>query len=411
MSDFPVVAPTLNLDFANSRQLDPRITFRRSSTGTYVDADGLIKTANIDQPRFDHYPATGQSLGLLVEEQRTNVALHSEQFDNAAWSKSASSVTANTSTAPDGATTADKLVNDSSTGEHSISGSNVLFGGLATGATFSCYAKAAELTRIAIGYPFTYAVFDLSAGVVSSTTNAYSWTFSSSIQKLSNGWYRCSVFVNTNGTAFNTQSRIWTANSSNSVSYAGDGISGVYLWGAQLEAGSFPTSYIPTAGSTVTRTADVANITGTNFSSWYNQNGGTLFTSARFPAIGTRGLAQIFPTSPGSSTSVIGNLVVNGVDHRLRVVINSLGQAELQSGGAYTSGSLSRIASRFAANDFAVVANGQAAAVDTSGSIPVSDQLQLGRDFVSGYLNGTLSRLTYWPLRLPNSQLIALTKR
>ncbi|MCP4789420.1 MAG: hypothetical protein GY881_04195, partial [Gammaproteobacteria bacterium] len=101
---FPAVWPDLNLDFANSKELDPRITFTRSSVGTYVDENGIIQTAVDDQPRFDHDPATGESLGLLIEESRTNLLTYSEQFDQ--WDKgNNTTITPNAATAPDGSMT------------------------------------------------------------------------------------------------------------------------------------------------------------------------------------------------------------------------------------------------------------------------------------------------------------------
>ena len=80
--NFPNVFPSVSLDFENSKTLDPRITFTRSSVGTYVGADGLIKTAAVSEARFDHNPTTGESLGLLIEEQRTNSFLYSGDLSN-----------------------------------------------------------------------------------------------------------------------------------------------------------------------------------------------------------------------------------------------------------------------------------------------------------------------------------------
>jgi len=81
-ANYPDIRPTLNLDFANTKRLDPRITFTRTTTGTYVGSDGLIKTAAIDEARFDHDPATGESLGLLIEESRTNLDTNSETLED-----------------------------------------------------------------------------------------------------------------------------------------------------------------------------------------------------------------------------------------------------------------------------------------------------------------------------------------
>jgi hypothetical protein len=98
--NYPEVRPTLDLNFARVKALDPRITFTRASGGSYVGADGLIKYAGVNEARFDHNPTTGESLGLLVEEQRTNLLLRSEEFDNASWTAEASAITANTKLHP-----------------------------------------------------------------------------------------------------------------------------------------------------------------------------------------------------------------------------------------------------------------------------------------------------------------------
>ena len=104
----PTIRPSLNLDFANTKYLDSRVTFSRTSTATYYDQYGTLQTAAMGEARFDYDPATGEAKGLLIEEQRTNLLTYSEQFDNAAWIKTRLSVDANNTTAPDGTLTADK---------------------------------------------------------------------------------------------------------------------------------------------------------------------------------------------------------------------------------------------------------------------------------------------------------------
>ena len=102
--NFPNTRPSLNLNFARSKTLDPRITFIRTQTGSeasYVDESGIIRYASADEPRFDHDPETGRCLGLMIEEQQTNVLLYSEEFDTG-WTSTNASVTANATTAPDG---------------------------------------------------------------------------------------------------------------------------------------------------------------------------------------------------------------------------------------------------------------------------------------------------------------------
>jgi hypothetical protein len=105
--------PVLSLDFLTSNTLDPRVTFTRSTTATFVGSNGLIQTAAINAPRFDYNPVTLAPNGLLIEEQRVNSLLYSDQFQQATWSK-VGVVTANATTAPDGTTTADSAATDGS---------------------------------------------------------------------------------------------------------------------------------------------------------------------------------------------------------------------------------------------------------------------------------------------------------
>jgi hypothetical protein len=234
--------PALDLQFAFTKSLTDYIsgtdliTFTRASSATYIDSAGTLQTAATDVPRFDHNPATGESLGLLVEEARTNLVLRSEEFDNASWSKTGSSVTANTTTAPDGTSTADKLVEDTSTGGHLVLQS---VAGLADSTTFtaSIFCKADErhwaaLTLIDKAGALNRVWFNVSTGT-QGTTNGTVSAFSAIL--FANGWYRLSVSVSTATGAGIPQVRLSIGSADNTASYTGDGTSGLFLWGAQLE--------------------------------------------------------------------------------------------------------------------------------------------------------------------------------
>ena len=263
--------PSLDLRFADNKSLvdsitgQNLITFTRASSGTFVNSEGLIQTATTDVPRFDHNPTTGESLGLLVEESRTNLLLQSNQFDTT-WTNSNSSETAAAGTAPDGTNTAWELKDtaDAVVTVHSLvqTTSTSFTSGVAY--TFSCWMKAGTLTEGGLVFPgsaFTSAIncrINLSTGAVISSSP----TVSASTVSYANGWYR--VIATATATATSAGSvNIRPANGA--LSYIGTGTGTILVWGAQIEAGSFPTSYIPTTSATVTRSADVASITGTNF--------------------------------------------------------------------------------------------------------------------------------------------------
>ena len=248
-------SPKFLLNFAADKTLDSRVTFTRASSGTYFDASGVMQTASTDEPRFTHDPATLQSLGLLIEEARTNLLTYSEEFDNGAWVKSGGvSVSANAASAPDGTTTGD-----------TISG--------ATGTTGNPSGVPSDILYMAVtpsvSTTYTASLWVKSAPSSSATTarltiwNAYTGAISNVVFTPTATWTRVEVSLTTGASVSTIQYRLGNADGS------------LCIWGAQLEAGSFPTSYIKTTSSTVTRAAGSASMTGADFSDWYNVPAGT----------------------------------------------------------------------------------------------------------------------------------------
>jgi hypothetical protein len=213
-------------------------------------------------PRLDYTNSTCPS--ILVEPQRTNLALRSEEFDNAAWSRIAlESIVSNTEISPNGTLTAEKIIPNTTNTNHYVQINATVVIGQAY--TFSFFAKKGEynFTSSFISGLGITANWDLQNGIASA---------GASIVDFGNGWYRCIV----SGVAISTTAslRIYAQNSTLSV-LAGDGTSGIFIWGAQLEAGSNATSYIPTVASAVTRNADVISKTG--ISDLINSVQGSLF--------------------------------------------------------------------------------------------------------------------------------------
>jgi hypothetical protein len=194
------------------------------------------------------------------------------------------------------------------------------------------------------------------------------------------------------------------AESGSSNVYTGDGTSGLFLWGAQVEAGAFATSYIPTVASTVTRASDTPTITGANFASWYNASEGTIVVSAD-SFRGTAGTARTFQFDDGTADN---NIRAAG-QSTLQVVDATVTQASLSPTPLIPfDGTVFKFASAYKANDFASVTTG-AVATDTSGTVPTVTQLALGRGVGGTILNGHLRTLTYYPQRLADAQLQALS--
>jgi hypothetical protein len=382
--NYPEIRPTLDLNFARVKALDPRITFTRSSGGSYVGADGLIKYAGVNEARFDHDPVTGESLGLLVEESRTNLLLNSNtdvEFSNASnpnlWSSG--------QLAPDGSLTAKICTtnNRSFVQYSSISVNNVI-------STFSIYLKtvSSSLTR-------TLQLKNFASDIIVTTKTI---TITSNWQK-----FDITGQVSTNGVR---------------IEIFG-GILDIFAWGAQLEQGAFPTSYIPTQASTRTRAADNASITGKNFSDFFNFNEGTSFVSFKFgpTTLNSRTFLRFLSGTTGTiwqRSNDAGTLHALTFSPDPGPSINLGIPNTEQFTSPYLDGN-SIFSYKF--GDIAYSTSGQVQYTNNYTFLPLNDlQRPTDRLFIgrrgseSGHLNGTIKRLTYFPKRLPNAQLQALTR-
>jgi hypothetical protein len=244
--------------------LSSNITFTRASSGTFVGSNGLIQTAAIDVARFSCDPLSLSLLGLLIEAAASNAATYSEQFQNAAWGKTNSTISQDATVAPDGTTTGDKIIENTANGNHGVT--RIITATATTTYTQSIYVKAAGRTKgqllLAGNSGGSTVSFDLTAKTATASSAFGGWSnASASIQELNNGWFRVTntATTNTGLTGFNY--RVYLANASGSVSYTGDGSSGLFVWGAQIEAASSASSYMPAVASPGTRSADSAAFT------------------------------------------------------------------------------------------------------------------------------------------------------
>ena len=402
---YPNVRPTLDLAFAATKALDPRITFTRASTGTYVGSNGTLRTAGINEARFDHSPLTLESLGLLVEEARTNLLLQSQDFTTS-WSQTNVTITPNTTISPDGSTNADTLAinviaaNTSQTTQTFTAGSTI---------TVSVFAKknTSNFIRFELG-SLCSCWFNLDTGVTASNNaGSGSVLFSAkSIQSFGGGWYRCSLTVTTT-TITTLGVSIFATNADNTTSSIG---SSAFLWGAQTEVGAFPTSYIPTTSATVTRAADVASITGSNFSSWYNQTEGTVFAEYKRLVNNTGRILTFNDTTSSEQIRIAASLSTN-IRPDWQVLDNSVVQANVLGTVEVAVGAAGKTAGTYKLNDFQQATNSTLGTADTTGTLPTPTVLNIGANESgsNSMLNGTIKRLTYWPWRLSNATLQALT--
>ena len=376
-----MVTPKLAIDFTTG-VLPSAITFSRAAaTATVVNNAGVIVAAGVDVPRFDFNSITLACKGLLIEGASTNLQIQSSDFRAADWSKAGVTVSANVETSPDGTLSADKIVEDTSTGAHRV----LTLNGIATSSgvayTASVYAKGAGRNLRLTNNNLSGADFDLTNGTVSGTGTiepAY---------LLGSGWYRCSI-TRTPGT---TDRIVAYLTSGGSTSYTGNGTSGIFLWGAQHEAGSSATSLIQTGAAAVTRDADVATITGANFSNfWQAGRGGATVQALPSTVSGTRPLIQF---DDGTANEIIA-LRGNTTNPELYIVDGGAPQAQIDAGtiAANTAYSLT---GWWQTNDCKARKDSGSVVTDTTATIPTATQARLGSDGTN-YLNGHLVAINYY---------------
>ena len=369
-SNYPTIRPTLDLQFAATRTLSSLITFTRSSSGTFFGSDSQLKTAGTDVPRFDHNPSTGESLGLLIEEQRTNRLLWNRDLTNAAW-------VATNITPLKNQTGIDGVTNSASSITASANSGTILQ--TITNAS-AARATSAYVKRIT------------GTGTVEMTQdNGTTWT----AVTVTNAWTRVTI---PSATVTNpvVGFRLGTSGDALAIDYV------------QCEDGVFSTSAIATTTAAATRNADVASISGSNFSSWYRRDEGTFYGDAQ-----TEFAATAFPVIVDGRTSSTDIVQVGYLTEALSagyVRAENVDQAIMYNTGL-SGVRRRRVACGMASNNFGVATNGGSIVSDLAGTMPTNiASIFLGSVGGSSSLNGTIRRITYWPARLSNNVLQELTR-
>ena len=391
--DYPTIEPSLKLDFANARALDPRITFTRASTATYVGKDGLIKTAGVNEPRFDHDPATGESLGLLIEEERTNLF----QYNNNPTTNASGTATKSTvqivlpsgETGPALETDADAFAENY---RNITATANTNPGYL----TFYAKKKSAgstgtlTITMEGGGTARSFNSASINSDTWTKISTTHDWSSSNSTLR------RYDIYFNGSG---NTS----------------DGDTSFYVAFQQFEEATFPTSYIPTSGSTVTREVEYGYTTDMNF---YNQNEGSVLSEVKLFDFGnTPGKVIWSLNQVGGFGEGIYYVNENGSNNINYSVQNGGSQF---SGGDFTSNDFIKSAIGFKKNSMINYFNGSLVGTeDTSGNIPnnigrlVIGNNAWGSSTPSNALNPAnchIKSFSYYPKRLTNTQLQTLTQ-
>ena len=400
----------------------------RASTASYIDSDGLIKTATANTARYT-YSVLDLTIPprLLYEPAATNLYNFSEQINT--YSLTGATVTANNTTAPDGTASADKLVENTSTSHHDAHQTLAsVTGGVAI--TVSAFFKAAERSIVALefepGSSFTGSIaptafFSLTTGTTANVINMM--TKDTSIIYYGNGWYRCSATVTplTNSTL--TCNLGMTAGLSNTATYTGDGASGLYIWGAQAETGNVATSYIATGATTVTRSADAisfptsqttrqvekAVMEGANFNSWFNTNQGTLVTE---------GMVR-YNLDSNQTTASIDGAYQHGLHIATGTSIRLVRYGSNLLSASHVTGEYNKIASSYniSTGSISTRLNGSLGTsvtasnffANTNSSAP--DRLRIGSTTGTWHMNGYIKSITYYPEEFTSAQLIAVTNR
>ena len=400
---------SLDLPFAETKSINARIgpnpTFTRASSATFVGSNGLIQTAAVNDPRFDHTSA-GVCRGLLIEESRTNICLQSENLATT-WSAFGITISSDFATSPDGLTTADKIVENTANSFHGIFQiPNTVSGVTYTG---SCYIKAAG-RNFALIYtgasPANGRYISIPADGTGTVLGLYNANPANvSLKYVGNGWYRVSILFVSSGAGSSLE--IYASTNGTTSSYTGDGTSGILVWGAQLEAGSFATSYIPTTTGSVVRSADVCSITGANFTSFWNTNEGAMFASG--DPIGIASAAVLVMANSGAnanqiafdrSTTTIKFGVANSGTYTATIQQNS------------TNGSFVKISGAYATNNARSALNGVLGTPDTSVIVPTNlNRFNIGSAGAASteFANGCISAIKYFRKPLSNAKLQALT--
>jgi hypothetical protein len=414
--------PSFQRDFASLKTLDhgtgPAINFTRASNATYFDANGVLQTASSDTPRFDH--SGGSSLGLLIEEARTNSIRNSQ---------AGGAVVGTPGTAPNnwGLAYASDNITSAIVGtgtENGLTYVDVKYSGTPN-SSGSLYpgVEASNQVAAASGQVWTFSGYiKLAAGSLSGVTarvllserasgggslDGTVATITPTSASLAS--QRVSVTRTFNNAGTNFAAGFFEVQYTNGVQIGGsaDGIT-LRVAAPQLEQGAFATSYIPTTTAAATRAADSAVVTP--ISSFYNQSEGTLFAEA-----GARGIGLV--ANPILS---LHNTIDNAITTERWADLRSLATG-VNAGGVrqesmdsdvdtWPFGQTVKFSFAYKVNDLARSLNGGSVAVDTTASLPsAATEMTIGQNLLGGRTNGHIRKIAYWPKRLTNTLLEQLT--
>ena len=405
--------PSLDLNFAKSKSLrdsrstENKITFSRASSATFVDGDGIIQSATTNIPRFDHDPATGESLGLLIEGARTNDITNNFSTGDTANDVVLSEVTSITN--PDGTTGTIKVTTTAGPGQHAILKGASLE---TTNHSLSAFVKKGNHRYVGLTHGGAgnniHCVFDFDTKtIIDDGGKGIHSLVSAGFEEYPNGWFRLHVIGFSNGSNL----RVFLVEDGQQdglQNWTASGSEFMYVWGPQKEQGSFPTSYIPTNGSTVTRAADIAEITGTNFSGFFNQTEGTVFAETSTP-LETQTVDVQISDSTNNSKYELRSAGTSLTEAKPVIRVNGVTRfgAEATAG----SGDFRKLILGYKKGSNAFACDGNIATSSVNFNKPSGiNKLRIGDEYVNVNRGiGRIKRLIYFNTRLFNTILQTIT--
>ena len=415
---------TLNLDFTGG-SLDSRVVLTRSAnTATYINSSGYVTTAVANEARFDYNPTTLAAKGLLIEGSATNYLYGSQSFATSgltvSWSDGAILSRTSGNTDPTNGTTAIGFNETLALDYHRIS-TNYSLTGVVTISVFVKQINAARRFAInAQNYAGVSAIFDLTSGLQVGATGGSASNKAATATAYPNGWFRFSVtgtYVGAANVYFSICSS--TSTDTTGANFTGTSNGGVYIWGAMLESGTYPSSYIPTTIAQVTRNPDLALMTSTNFSSWFT--GGTTGTFFVDWYGGVRGITSTVRSVISTSDQTTKHLHLQQASAAGVLKVADFGAAHsVSTANTITSGVRTKGAFNFdgATSTVNLCLNGGTVATSSAIAFSVAPTwLVLGGTSTDGstltdlttVLNGSIRQIKYYPTALTSAQLIAMS--
>ena len=401
---FPDQLPSLSLNFAKVKALDPRVTFIRASSATYVDASGTWREVTNNVPRFDHNPTTKESLGLLVEAQRTNLNT------NPRAEGSTVGVPGGVPSAWSVPTMLREIVGQTTI--NGVDGLLVRFNGIPTDTGLQEINNNSD--TVSIGTTVTNSLFV--ALVAGTLTNVSSFILRCS------GESGGTTFTPTGTLTRYVNTRVTTSTSSSTTlrwNYL-DTVTPVdftlFVGWLQREHAEFATSPILPPVSTLaasTRAADSASMTGANFSSWYRSDEGTMLINFnRFGTDGNPYPLSIGTTGPTSAPRI--NLRLATSSNTQTISTQGVGALTSWNSASFTGtvdfNTQARAVMAYSAASVAGCLNGNTVLQVDSPTYNVPTGVNTFFIGFNGGLNATIQRVSYYPYRASNTELQALTR-